>query len=188
MEAQSTDKFIRIIGNANEEVQADRAKVEFGITEIKANSFNETEDKNYETVYNEVMEQFLENGFREDEIQKSYSNLNRGYNAGPVTFFLETDYENLNKFMNINHPGFRVVNINYIYSDIEKDLESRLSLEAIEDGKRKANFLAEKINRKLGPILNIEVKEGEFSSNVREKKEEKSLISYRVTITFQMNN
>lgn len=187
-EAQSTDKFIRIIGNAQEEVQADRVKVEFGITEIKANTYNQTEDKAYETVYDEVVLQLEENGFGENQFQKSYSNLNRGYNANSGLFILETAYENLEKIMNVNHPGFRVNNISYIYSEIDENLESKLSLIAIEDAKRKANFIADKTDKKLGQILNIEVREGEFSNNIREKKEAINVVSYRVTITFQLNN
>ena len=186
--AQSTDKFIRIIGNAKEEVKADKAKIEFSINELKANSYNQTEDKDYKTVYKEVIGKFESNGFEESEIQQSISNISRGYNANSKQFVLETDFQNLEKISSIDHPGFRVTNISYIYSDFDENLESELSLKAIEDAKRKASFLCEKIDKKLGEILNIEVKEGDFGSNIRENKEEQKLITYRVTITFQLDN
>ena len=63
LNAQSTEQYIRIIGNAKKEVQANKVKIEFTISELKANTYNKTEDQDYQAVYSEVISQFKENGF-----------------------------------------------------------------------------------------------------------------------------
>jgi hypothetical protein len=39
---------------------------------------------------------------------------------------------------------------------------------------------------KVGKILNIEVKEGGFSSSTKENKESNTIKTYKVTITFKL--
>jgi len=113
-------------------------------------------------------------------------NLNRNYNVNSNQFVLETDFKNLEKLFKINHPGFRITNTSFIYENLNENLESKLSLEAIGDAKRKAKSICDEIDKELGKILNIEVKEGYFSSNIREDKNENRYITYRVAITFQL--
>ena len=52
---QSTERFIRIIGNAKKEIKADKAKVYFTISESKATKYSKNkEDITYEDAYKEV--------------------------------------------------------------------------------------------------------------------------------------
>jgi hypothetical protein len=39
---------------------------------------------------------------------------------------------------------------------------------------------------KVGKILNIEVKQGDFSSRTKESKENSTIKTYKVTITFKL--
>lgn len=184
--SQSTERFIRIIGNAKQEIKANKAKVYFTISEIKKNKFRKTEEQEYDEVYNAVIAEFKKSGLNEKNIKKSIENLSKNRYSNSNEFFIEVNNNDLEKFTDISHPGFKIKKIRYVYDKTDKSLESELSLQAIADAKRKAKAICQEIDMEVGKILNIEVKEGDFSSNYKESKDERSLITYKVTITFKL--
>ena len=184
---QSTERFIRIIGNAKKEIKADKAKVYFTISESKATKYSKNkEDITYEDAYKEVVSKFTELGISEDDIKKAFIKRNSYNNTSSKNFYIESDFNNLEKITNIVANGFRITDTKYLYGKIDDNLETELSLKAIQDAKRKAKTICNDIKMKVGKILNIEVKEGGFSSSTKENKESNTIKTYKVTITFKL--
>ncbi|MDG2193551.1 MAG: SIMPL domain-containing protein [Polaribacter sp.] len=185
--AQSTERFIRIIGNAKKEIKADRSKVYFSISEMKVNNYDKnSNDVTYKAAYNEVISKFSEIGIKENDIKNSLKNRNNYNRLKLKNFYIETDLNNLEKISNIVINGFRITDTKYIYSKTDSNLETELSLKAIKDAKRKAKAICVGINKKVGKILNVEVKEAGFSSRTKENKESNIIQTYKVTITFKL--
>lgn len=184
--AQSTDRFIRIIGNSTKELKADNAKVYFSISEVKESKYNNSEAQTYKEVYNDVISQFEENGINSKSINESIENLSKNYRNDSKEFFVIIKYDELKKFQNIENPGFRIKNTKYLFKQANENLESELSLQAINDARKKAKTICQDIDKKVGKILNIEVKEGGFFSNNTESKNDNIMVTYKVTITFKL--
>lgn len=184
---QSKDRFIRIIGNAKKEIKAEKAKVYFTVSELKANKYSKNkEDVSYENVYSEVVSKFAELGILENDINKVFKNRNSYNKTTSNNFYIESDFNNLKKITNILINGFRITETKFLYGRTDDNLETELSLKAIKDAKRKAKAICDEIKMKVGKILNIEVKEGDFSSRPKESKENSTIITYKVTITFKL--
>lgn len=137
-------------------------------------------------MYKAVIAEFKENGLSEKNINTSTENLSKYGRNYSKEFFSEVDYNDLEKLTNITHPGFKIKKTMYVYDKVDKNLESELSLQAITDAKRKAKTICQEVNMEVGKILNIELKKGEFSTDYKESKNERSLITYNVTITFKL--
>ena len=86
----------------------------------------------------------------------------------------------------LKSDGFRVREIKYLFDESNVDLETKLSLQAINDAKRKATALCKQIDMRLGKILNIEVKEATFGSSQAENKNKATIKTYKVAITFKL--
>lgn len=183
---QSTERFIRIIGNAKKEISADKAKVQFSISEQKANKYNEnSKDISFEQVYSSAIVELSKIGIDESELQLVIQGIN--YSRGnSKNYFLTTDFDKLERISNIQVDGFRVSDIKYLFDVSDLNLETELSLKAINDAKRKAKAICDEINMKVGKILNIEVKESSYGTELIENKEEEIIKSYRVAITFKL--
>ena len=183
---QSTERFIRIIGNAKKEVSANKAKVQFSISEQKANKYNEnSKDFTYEDAYNSAISELSKIGIDESELQlliksKSYSRGNS------KNYYVITDFDKLEKISNIQVDGLKIFDIKYLFDISDEDLETELSLKAINDAKRKAKAICDEINMEVGKILNIEVKESGYGTEKIENKKDEIIKSFRVAITFKL--
>ncbi|WJJ95584.1 SIMPL domain-containing protein [Algibacter luteus] len=184
--SQSTERFIRIIGNAKKEISADKAKVQITISEQKANKYNEnSKDISFEEAYNSTITELSKIGIKESELEiviqgKSYSRGNS------KNYYVITDFDKLENISNIQVDGMRIKEIKYLFDMSDEDLETELSLKAINDAKRKAKAICDEINMKVGKILNIEVKESSYGTEKIENKKEDIIKSYRVAITFKL--
>ena len=74
---QSTERFIRIIGNAKKEIKAEKVKVYFTVSELKATKHSTNkEDLSYENAYSAVVSKFSELGIQETDIKKAFKKRN----------------------------------------------------------------------------------------------------------------
>ena len=184
--SQSTERFIRIIGNAKKEISADKAKIQITISEQKANKYNQSsKDISFEEAYNSTITELSKIGIKESELEiviqgKSYSRGNS------KNYYVITDFDKLEKISSIQVDGMRIKEIKYLFDMSDEDLETELSLKAINDAKRKAKAICDEINMKVGKILNIEVKESSYGTEKIENKKEDIIKSYRVAITFKL--
>ncbi len=184
--SQSTERFIRIIGNAKKEISADKAKIQITISEQKANKFNaNSKDISFEEAYKSTISALSKIGIEERELEiiiqgKSYSRSNS------KKYYVITDFDKLEKISNIQVHGMRIKGVKYLFDISDEDLETELSLKAINDAKRKSKAICDEINMKVGKILNIELKESSCGTKKRESKKEEVIQSYRVAITFKL--
>src|SRR5690606_33673956 len=167
-------------------ISADKAKVQITISEQKASKYNEnSKDISFEEAYNSTIAELSKIGIEESELEiviqsKSYT---RGNNKN---YYIITDFDKLEKISNIQIDGMRIKEIKYLFDISDEDLETELSLKAINDAKRKAKAICDEINMKVGKILNIEVKESSYGTEKIENKKEDMIKSYRVAITFKL--
>ena len=184
---QSTERFIRIIGNAKKEIKAEKVKVYFTVSELKATKHSTNkEDLSYENAYSSVVSKFAELGIQETDIKKAFKKRNNFNKINSKNFYIESGFNNLEKITNTVVAGFRITDSKYLFGKTDSHLETELSLKAIQDAKRKAKAICDEIKMKVGKILNIEVKEGDFSSRTKESKENSTIKTYKVTITFKL--
>lgn len=182
--AQSTERFIRIIGNAKKEIQANKAEVHFSISEVRENSYGKIEAKPYDSVYQEVMSKIEGIGIKEKDVKSFFKPGGSYRNTASKSFFVETDIPAAEKLKNLSIQGLIFKKIEYQYEEVNSVLETELSLSAIKDAKRKAKAICDEIDMKLGGILNIEVKES--NRPLSAVKEETKMATYNVTITFKL--
>lgn len=183
---QSTERFIRIIGNAKKELTANKAKVQLTITEQKATKYKEdSKDIAFEDVYTSTIAELSKYGIAESDLEviiqsKTYSR------ATSKSYYFTTDINTLEDIANITVDGAKITDIKYLYDTSDEDLETELSLLAINDAKRKAKTIGDEINMTIGKILNIEVKESSFGTDSVESKKNEITKSYRIAITFKL--
>ncbi|GAA0717831.1 hypothetical protein GCM10009430_15220 [Aquimarina litoralis] len=183
---QSTERFIRIIGNAKKEITANKVKIQLAISEQKANKYDSnSKDISYEDAYKATVSELEKIGVKENKLQLFIQN--RSYSLGKSkNYFLITDLGKLEKVSNIKVDGLKISEIKYLFDSSDENLETELSLKAINDAKRKAKAICKEINMKVGKILNIEVKESGYGAERNEGVKDKMIRSYRVAIMFKL--
>lgn len=187
--AQSTERFIRIIGNSSYEFKADTYRVYFNISEILPNNYNKEEYKSLESNVSESMEFLKKNGVKENQIFKNYKNKNAGnYNNVKNEFYYMdiTNKETLNKINSMKYAGFKIETIKFLYLNINPDIETNLGKEAITDAERKAKSITKEIGKKVGKILNIEDKSASCCSDFGETDQDSVTKKYTLNITFEL--
>jgi len=183
---QSTERFIRIIGNAKTEISANKAKIQFSISEQKSSKYNEkSTDISFEEAYDTTINKLSEIGIEESDLElviqaKSYSK------GKSKSYTIITDIDKLKQVSNIQDDIMQIKEIRYLFDFSDEDLETELSLIAINDAKRKAKALCDEINMKVGKILNIEVKETSYGTEKIVNSKEDMIKSYRLAITFKL--
>jgi uncharacterized protein YggE len=185
--SQSTDRFIRIIGNADHSYVSDISRVYFTVNEIAPNEYKKISYKSIETAYSEFVEKMEGLGIDESEIVQTNAAINK-YNKTKTKYYY-VDINEQQKFdglSGIQDEGFNVKEIKYLYTNIDEDLESDLSLAAIKDAKRKAKTICSEINMNLGKILNIEDISSGCCSSIEESKQSEMTKKYNITITFEL--
>lgn len=186
VQAQSTERFIRIIGNAKKEIRASKAKVQFSVSAQKASSYNETsKDVSLEEAYSATMAELAKNGVSESDVQPFIKGRSSLGSAARSYYFI-IDFDKLEKINQIQVAGFNMADIKYIFEAPDENLETQLSLEAINDAKRKAKAICDEINKEVGKILNIEIKEAGFGAEQLENNKDVMIHSYRVAVTFKL--
>lgn len=186
--AQSTDRFIRIIGNSSYEFKADTYRVYYSISEILPNEYNKVEYKSLEKNIADLTQDFKNLGIKENQIFKNYNVKNPAYgNMKTENFYVDiTDITVLSKVSSLKSNGLKLDAPKFLYKNIKSDVENSLTTQAINDSRRKANSIAKELNMKVGKILNIEDKSSGCCSDFGETNENSLLKKYAITITFEL--
>lgn len=187
--AQSTERFIRIIGNSSYEFKADTYRVYFNISEILPNNYNKEEYKSLESNITETMDFLKKNGIKENQIFKNYKSKNSAnYNNVKSEFYYMdiTNKETLSKINSMKNTGFKIEMTKFLYLNIDPNIETNLSKQAISDANRKANSIAKEIGKKVGKVLNIEDKSASCCTDFGETDQDSVTKKYTLNITFEM--
>jgi uncharacterized protein YggE len=187
--AQSTEKFIRIIGNSSYEFKADTYRVYFNISEILPNNYSKEEYKSLESNITETMDLLKKNGIKENQIFKNYKNKNSAnYNNLKSEFYYMdiANNETLGKINSMKNTGFKIEMTKFLYLNIDPNIETNLSKQAINDANRKANSIAKEIGKKVGKVLSVEDKSASCCSDFGETDQDSVTKKYTLNITFEL--
>ena len=187
--AQSTDRFIRIVGNSSYEFKADTYRVYFNISEILPNNYNKEEYKPLESNITEAMDFLKKIGVKENQIFKNYKNKNgANYNNVKSEYYYTdiTNKETLGKINSMKNTGFKIEMTKFLYLNIDPNIETNLSKQAINDADRKAKSIAKEIGKKIGKILNIEDKTSSCCNDFGETEQDSETKKYTLNITFEL--
>lgn len=185
-QSQTNERFIRIIGNAKKELSANKAKVVLTISERKANQYvNDSLAMSFNEAYRNAISKLSKIGIKESDLKLSIQNR---YNNRQISkrYSLTIDYEKLQNLSELQDNSMKMSDIAYLFELIDENLETELSLKAIEDAKRKAKAICDEIGMEVGDILNIEVKEAGFGTELIADKKDTLTKSFKVTITFKL--
>jgi len=185
--SQSTENFIRIIGNANHTYESDITRVYFSVSEIAPNEYKKISYKPLEDSYSEFVMKLQEIGINENKIIQTNSELSKYNKTKTKYYFVDVeDNKQLNPLSGLQDDGFKVKEIKYLYKNIDPEIETRLSFSAIKDAKRKAQRICSEIDMTLGKILNIEDKSSGCCNFIKESRESETTKKYNITITFEL--
>jgi len=188
--AQSTDRFIRIIGNAKKEYKASSATVSLSISEIQPNEYRNVRYKPEETVLQDLLTALKKLGYAESDLTKDDAGMFNSYgsyqNARTTKYKLFV--KNLSQLENLDVvvEGVKFSEVRYQFDAPGPEAEEALALEAVKDAERKAKRLAADTNKKVGKILNIEDSSSGCCRTIAENTQPKVTQGYRVNITFEL--
>lgn len=189
IQAQSTERFIRVIGNAKHEFKSDLVRVTFFANEIKENTYRQVAAKDFKTVYAEYVKELDKLGIKEGDI-KTTSRLNLSQNkvAGQEYYLDISEESKMADLMKIQVEGVRIANVKYLYQNVDPNIETKLSLQAIEDAKRRAQEICKSTGTTLGKILNIEDRSNGCCREIGTANSSKVERKYKVTVTYELQD
>ena len=182
--AQSTKRFIRIIGNSKKEIVASKTKFYFTVSETRENKYQKTKAETFEKAYDNFLNKLNKISIYKKEIKRPENPKNYSNYGNSKTFVLLLNREKASKFRDLNSNGFRITKIEHKYDDVSNDDVEALSINAINDAKRKAKKICQNVGMRVGKILNIEDKNGKLG--VRNINDKTKVYEYKVAVTFKL--
>lgn len=187
--SQSTERFIRIVGNANYEFEANAAKLIYKVSEIAANEKKGTKHSTFSDVYSDFRYKLDSLNIDSEKITRTDVNLGKYSNNISKTYELYINsISDLEKITSLKIDGVRLNSIKYVYDNIDPAIQENLMMLAIEDAKRKANNICSEIDMELGKILNIEDSSSGCCGDIKDSKEIKTKKKYGLYITFELKD
>ncbi len=187
MSAQSTERFIRIIGNSDHTYIANVNRVSFTVNEVAPNEYKKISYKRLETVYDEFVQRLAELGISERQIMPAKLEAYRYNKTKTKNYFVDVkDRKTLDGLSGLQNDGFKIIGVQYLYTNIDENIENELSLKAIKDAKRKAEKLCTELDMKLGKILNIEDRSSGCCTVIDPSAKSETNKKYKITITFEL--
>jgi uncharacterized protein YggE len=187
LQGQSTERFIRVVGNSSTTFEANKAKLAFTITAIKQNSYEKKAKRSVEMIYEEWLAQLEPLGFKDADLKRDFSNFssmrNQDIDKYTLVIDLEKDFETI---ADIEIEGLRLTNTIFIFDQPGASIEDQLAIDAIEDATRKADALCKRLGKKRGKILNIEDVSSGCCRSIPEGKKEQVEKTYKVNVTFEL--
>ncbi len=188
MNAQSTERFIRIVGTSKQKFNSNGIKIELNISDVMENNRNGVRAMNFDSVYIKFINELRKFNLEEKNLEVNSANISRGYNGFSKSYFIYSGDKNLaEKIAGLKLNGVQLTSVQYTYSNIGSNEVEGMLLNAINDAKRKAKNIADELGLKLGRILNIEDTSGNCCGNIKDSKDAIETIEYHVNITFALN-
>jgi uncharacterized protein YggE len=188
--AQSTDRFIRIVGNAKKEYKASSATVSLSVSEVQPNEYRNVRYKTEETVLQDLITALKKLGYTESDLTKDDAAMFNSYGSyqNPRTTKYKLFVKNLSQLENLDLivEGVKFSEARYQFDAPGPEAEEAMALEAVKDAERKAKKLAADTNKKVGKILNIEDTSSGCCRTIAEGQQPKTAQNYRVNITFEL--
>jgi len=184
--AQSTDRFIRIVGNAGQEFVSNGTTLNFVISEVAPNEYKQIRYKPIDQAYTEFVAEMATIGIPESQLKRTAGNISKYVKTVQRAYSVHTDdQKKIDAMAGMSLSGVKVGSVNYTYS-FEDDVEQKLALSAIDDAKRKAKNICAELGMKVGKILNIEDTSGGCCGDMVDSKEPVLKKTYKVNVTFEL--
>ena len=127
------------------------------------------------------MDFLKKNGIKENQIFKNYNNIKSEF------YYMDiTNKETLSKINSMKNTGFKIEMTKFLYLNIDQNIETKLSKQAIGDANRKANSIAKEIGKKVGEVLNIEDKSASCCTDFGETDQDSVTKKYTLNITYEL--
>lgn len=187
--AQSTDRFIRIVGNAKKEFVATGVVASVNISEQQPNEYKQVPYMPFEAVYTNYLEELFTLGILENQLVKSQKNMAKFSTLTAKEYTIRlTGNDAVEKLTSIRAPGVQITELKYTFSEEGMDTESVLAKSAIEDARRKAQALCKDLTMRLGKILNIEDTSSGCCGTPPDSPTSTIERSYKVNVTFELSD
>jgi len=184
--AQSTERFIRIVGNASQEFQSNGTIVSFTVSEVPPNEYKQVRYKSIDQAYDEFVLAMGEIGISKTDLNRTPGNVTKYAKTIQRVYSVQSnDQKKLDAMALLNISGVKMSEVKYTY-DFDVDVEQTLALKAIDDAKRKAKNICSELDMTRGKILNIEDNSSGCCSDMTETKEASMKKSYKVKVTFEL--
>jgi uncharacterized protein YggE len=189
----STDKFIRIVGQAQQELQSSGLEINFTLSEIQGNEYKQILPKSIGEVVQNFKTSLKANGvdlskMKEDSFSNIGSSRYSQLKSKNYKMVVKSE-EEAAAIAKSTVDGFKMGNISYIYESNIRDYENEMSVAAIKDAKRKAESIAKAVGKSVGELLNIEDLKNTNQRGSNSKSGSKSAsktITYMVNVTFEL--
>jgi uncharacterized protein YggE len=187
--AQSTDRFIRIVGNAKKEYKASKAALTFTVSEVQPNEYRQIKYKPVEMVFQELSTALSKMGYRPADLTKdNAAAFSSGFQSVRTERYrlILKDLSTLSEVSAVGVEGVKVGDFKYIFDEPGYSAEEEMALNAVKDAERKAKKLALEIGKKVGKILNIEDKSSGCCREIQENGKPEIFHTYKVNVTFEL--
>lgn len=181
--AQTSDRFIRIIGNAKQTLSATHALIGVNIAEQQPNEYKQIPYMPFEAVYTNYLEELFMLNIVENQLQRNPKSTKYG-TGNFKDYILQIPVHQLEQVLGIRAPGVQVTEIKYRFAD--SDVESSMAIAAIEDARKKAQVLCNDVKMKLGKILNIEDTSSGCCNHIDDDNINRVEKNYKVNVTFEL--
>ena len=187
--SQSTDRFIRIVGNASYDFIADGRIFDISVSEVIANEYKKQSPVPFEEVHSLFIAELNKIGIPESALVRNEKNTSKSSQASYRNYSLTlNDKAKIQAVQGLSLNGVIVNPGMYTYQQVDPALENQLPIDAIEDAKRKAESISKEVGMRVGKILNIEDTSAGCCGEIKDSKEPKTTVTYRLNVTFELKD
>lgn len=189
LNAQATDRFIRVAGNAERTIKAENMIVGIYTNEITPTDYRQSRYKSLEQVKEELVAELTKigiatSGLMEDNVL-DVNNQYQKVRQKRYKLVLPGDSQ-VGKLADIYIEGVAIRELRYSYKAPPTGIEDELTIDAIKDATKKAERLAKETGKKLGKVLNVEDNSNGCCKEIRDSNTPSNKFTYRVYVTFEL--
>jgi uncharacterized protein YggE len=186
--AQTSDRFIKIVGNAKGVYTAEGLSLYLTVNEVQPNSYQQVKYKAIETVYQNLVANITKLGYKETDLKRDLKTAGGGYQNIKMERYVinVANTEEASKIMKSEMEGVVVSEVKYVFKTLGVESEEQLAVDAIKDAERKAKKIAKEIGKKVGKIMNLEDKSSGCCREIEDNKDKTVSKQYKVTVTFEL--
>jgi uncharacterized protein YggE len=189
VQAQVTDRFVRIAGVAERQFDTDKAIVPVTVSEVAPNDFRQIRYKSVQQVRDELLAELAKMGLGSENLiedpnvelaRNSQRARSKKYNISLPKGFV------VGRLADIYLEGVSMYNPVYQFEDPDPSLEEDLAKEAIVNARQRAETMASEFGKRLGTVLNLEDKSSGCCQKISGGYQASTKLIYRVTVTFEL--
>lgn len=189
VQAQVTDRFVRITGVAERQFDAVTASVPVTVSEVAPNDYRQQRYKSVEQVRDELLAELVKMGLGSENLiddpivelsSSSQNKRSKKYNISLPKGFA------VGRLADIYLEGVSMRNPVYQFDDPVPTLEDDMAKEAIVNARQRAETMAGEFGKCLGTVLNLEDKSSGCCRKINNNNLPSVKLYYRVTMTFEL--